>query len=123
MSVADVSGHFETPAHGLIAPVDASLRRRFLPPIKINWDNTHRQGLYICPFAVESLHPDLINSSSLFPFRFIIIINPIASSHSIHSIYFFLHLLVFDDMVEFEIGLATDWTPGVGGHGAVLAFS
>ena len=26
-------------------------------------------------------------------------------------------------MVEFEIGLATDWTPGVGGHGAVLAFS
>ena len=32
-------------------------------------------------------------------------------------------LLVFDGMVEFEIGLATDWTPGVGGHGAVLAFS
>ena len=26
-------------------------------------------------------------------------------------------------MVEFEIGPATDWTPGVGGHGAVLAFS
>jgi len=34
-----------------------------------------------------------------------------------------LKSLVFDDMVEFEIGLATDWTPGVGGHGAVLAFS
>jgi len=30
---------------------------------------------------------------------------------------------VFDDMVEFEIVSATDWTPGVGGHGAVLAFS
>ena len=27
--------------------------------------------------------------------------------------------LVFDDMVESEIGRATDWTPGVGGHGAV----
>ena len=26
-------------------------------------------------------------------------------------------------MVESEIGRATDWTPGVGGHGAVLAFS
>ena len=34
-----------------------------------------------------------------------------------------LKSLVFDDMVEFEIGQATDWTPGVGGHGAVLAFS
>ena len=30
---------------------------------------------------------------------------------------------VFDDMVESEVGSATDWTPGVGGHGAVLAFS
>ena len=26
-------------------------------------------------------------------------------------------------MVEFEIVPATDWTPGVGGNGAVLAFS
>ena len=34
-----------------------------------------------------------------------------------------LKSLVFDDMVEFEIGRATDWTPGVGGHGAMLAFS
>ena len=34
-----------------------------------------------------------------------------------------LKSLVFDDMVEFEIGQAKDWTPGVGGHGAVLAFS
>ena len=33
-----------------------------------------------------------------------------------------LKSLVFDDMVEFEIGLATDWTPGVGGHGAVACF-
>jgi len=34
-----------------------------------------------------------------------------------------LKSLVFDDMVESEIVRATDWTPGVGGHGAVLAFS
>ena len=34
-----------------------------------------------------------------------------------------LKSLVFDDMVESEVGPATDWTPGVGGHGAVLAFS
>ena len=34
-----------------------------------------------------------------------------------------LKSLVLDDMVEFEIGLAKDWTPGVGGHGSVLAFS
>ena len=27
--------------------------------------------------------------------------------------------LVFEDMVESEIVRATDWTPGVGGHGAV----
>ena len=26
-------------------------------------------------------------------------------------------------MVEFEIVRATDWTPGVGGHGAMLTFS
>ena len=26
-------------------------------------------------------------------------------------------------MVESEVGRATDWTPGVGGHGAMLAFS
>ena len=26
-------------------------------------------------------------------------------------------------MVEFEVGRATDWTPGVGGHGGMLAFS
>ena len=32
-------------------------------------------------------------------------------------------LLVFDDMVESEVDSATDWTPGVGGHGAALAFS
>jgi hypothetical protein len=32
-------------------------------------------------------------------------------------------IVLFDDMVESEIiGRATDWTPGVGGHGAVLAF-
>ena len=34
-----------------------------------------------------------------------------------------LKSLVFDDMVESEVDSATDWTPGVGGHGAVLAFS
>ena len=34
-----------------------------------------------------------------------------------------LKSLVFDDMVEFEIVRATDWTPGVVGHGDVLAFS
>ena len=34
-----------------------------------------------------------------------------------------LKSLVFVDMVESEVGSATDWTPGVGGHGAVLAFS
>ena len=31
--------------------------------------------------------------------------------------------IVFDDMVESEVDSATDWTPGVGGHGAMLAFS
>ena len=30
---------------------------------------------------------------------------------------------MFDDMVESEVGSAADWTPGVGGHGAMLAFS
>ena len=34
-----------------------------------------------------------------------------------------LKSLLFDDMVESEVGPATDWTPGVGSHGAVLAFS
>jgi hypothetical protein len=31
--------------------------------------------------------------------------------------------LMFDVMVESEVESATDLTPGVGGHGAALAFS